>query len=118
MLACRGDTLPMTTPDDTLRAVPPGIAELRRVLRETPPHEFLNQGAQDERPLRRAARVLADDARARDAVRAERLLIELRRYWRQLPEARLLEPEVHDRMWDRLVTACIEEFYGPTDAPR
>jgi hypothetical protein len=88
-----------------------GLAELRRVLAETPPHVLLADDAQAHQPLRCLARVLADDARARDAVRAERLLIELRRMWRDLPEARHLPPEAHEQLWQRLVTACIEEFY-------
>ena len=50
-------------------------------------------------------------------MRAEHLLIELRRIWRDIPEARYLDPRAHEELWDRLVTACIEEFYrSDTDA--
>lgn len=108
----------MTPSDDSLREPSSGLTELRRVLSETPTHVLLGDGAHDEQPLRHAARALAADARTRDAVRAERLLIELRRMWRDLPEARHLEPKAHDQLWERLVTACIEEFYRTTNEPR
>ena len=101
----------MTQSDHRSRAHAPALVELRRVLTDTPSHLLQGDFAHPEQPLRRVARALADDARARDDVRAELLLIELRHLWRELPEARRLEPRTHEELWDRLVTACIEEFY-------
>ena len=95
-----------------------GFAELRRVLSDTPAHVLLTDDGRVDQPLRDVARVLADDARARDAVRAERLLIDLRRIWREIPETRFLDPKAHEELWDRLVTACVEEFYRPEDEAR
>ena len=107
----------MSQLENSSRELPTGSAELRRVLSDTPAHVLLADETGAEQPLRQAARVLADEARARDAVRAEHLLIELRRIWRDIPEARYLDPRAHEELWDRLVTACIEEFYrSDTDA--
>jgi hypothetical protein len=99
--------------DNSSHEQPSGVAELRRVLSETPARLLLAHDAQVDQPLRHVARALADDARARDAVRAERLLIDLRRIWRDIPETRTLDPQAHEELWDRLVTACIGEFYRP-----
>ena len=88
------------------------------MLTHTPAHVLLSDESQIGQPLRDVARMLAEEARARDAVRAERLLIELRHMWRDLPEARHLEPRAHEQLWQRLVTACIEEFYRLSDSPR
>ena len=104
--------------DDSPPELSSGLAELRRVLTETPPHVLLGDDARDAQPLRQAARVLANDARSHDAVRAERLLIELRRIWRELPEARHFDLRTHEQLWSRLVTACVEEFYRPANRPR
>ena len=95
-----------------------GVTRLRRAIANTPTHELLAIEDAQVQPLREIARALAAEARALDAVRAERLLIELRRVWRDLPEARRLEPQAHDELWDRLVRACIEEFYRPDANPR
>jgi hypothetical protein len=97
---------------------PPGFAELRRVLSDTPAHLLLADGGHVHQPLRDVARTLANDARARDAVRAERLLIDLRRIWHDIPEMRYLDPKSHEELWDRLVTACVEEFYRPENEAR
>ena len=67
-----------------------------------------------DRALRAVARHLAAEARLRDPVRAERLLLELRRAWRELPEVRQLADDGCRRaLWDRLVLLCCEEFYAP-----
>lgn len=95
-----------------------GFDALRRVLSDTPAQVLLARDGHLEQPLRDVARALADDARARDAVRAERLLIELRRIWRDIPETRYLDPKANEELWDRLVTACVEEFYRPGIDPR
>ena len=108
---CTAARRAMSQLENSSEELPTGSAELRRVLSDTPTHVLLAAETSAERPLRHAARALADEARARDAVRAERLLIELRRIWRDIPEARYLDPRAHEELWDRLVTACIEEFY-------
>jgi hypothetical protein len=108
----------MSQVDNSSHEHPSGFAELRRVLSDTPAHVLLASDGNVDQPLRDVARALADDARARDAVRAERLLIDLRRIWRDIPETRHLDPEAHEELWDRLVTACVEEFYRPEDEAR
>lgn len=68
-----------------------------------------------DRAIRDAARRLAAEARASDAVRAERLLIWLRSTWTQLPAVqRLTDTRARRSLWDRLVLLCCEEFYSPT----
>ncbi|HEX6598402.1 MAG TPA: hypothetical protein VF034_03710 [Gemmatimonadaceae bacterium] len=106
----------MSQADQSSHEHPAGITELRRVLSDTPARVLLTDDGHVEQPLRELARVLADHARARDAVRAERLLIDLRRTWHDIPETRHLDPQTHEQLWDRLVKACIEEFYRPDDA--
>lgn len=67
-----------------------------------------------DRAIRDAARRLACEARQRDAVRAERLLIGLRSAWMQLPAVQRLNDAVARRsLWDRVVLLCCEEFYAP-----
>lgn len=66
-----------------------------------------------DRALRGAAQRLAAEARARDAVRAECLLIDLRRAWSQLPAVQHLhDAVVKGALWDRVVLLCCEEFYA------
>ena len=67
-----------------------------------------------DRAIRDAARRLAREARERDTVRAERLLISLRSAWKQLPAVQRLSDAVTRRtLWDRVVLLCCEEFYAP-----
>jgi hypothetical protein len=66
-----------------------------------------------DRALRNAAKRLAAEARARDAVRAECLLIDLRSAWSQLPAVqRVHDAAVRRDLWDRVVLLCCEEFYA------
>ena len=95
-----------------------GIIRLRRLIANTPTAELLAQADHSSQSLRAVARAIAAEARAQDAIRAERLLIELRRVWRELPEARHLEPRAQEELWDRLVRTCIEEFYRPSAETR
>jgi hypothetical protein len=108
----------MNQPEVARAELPSGVSELRRIVANTPTYVLLQDDPHATKALRTAARALADEARAHDAVRAERLLIELRRVWRELPEARRLEPQAYEQLWERLVTACIEEFYRPANPPR
>ena len=107
----------MSQLDDIPREIPRAVADLRRVIAETPTHQLLADSHASQ-PLRTIARALAHDARSRDATRGELLVMDLRRIWRELPEARRLEPRAHEELWERLVTACIEEFYLPHGQPR
>lgn len=109
----RADTAEMSQRDTDPREGNSGITRLRRAIANTPAHVLLAIDDPREQPLREIARALAEEARAQDAVRAERLLIDLRRVWRDLPEARGLEPHAHEELWNRLVRNCIEEFYRP-----
>jgi hypothetical protein len=70
-----------------------------------------------DRALRDAVRRIADEARAKDAARAERMLITLKATWTQLPAVqRCGETRVRAALWDRLVRIGCEEFYAPVDA--
>lgn len=68
--------------------------------------------------LRDAVRLLCNEARATDPVRAERLLIALRPAWRELPGVRRLADDARRALWDHVVALCVAEFYAPTPAPR
>ena len=71
-----------------------------------------------DRALRGVARRLAAEARAADPVRAERLLVDLRRAWQGMPAVRQIPDSGPRRaLWDRLVRLCCEEFYGRATMP-
>lgn len=92
----------------------PGLRALTQVLAECGPDRLLAspRDGQVDRRLRDAARLLCDEARARDP-RAEQLLIDLKQFWVTLPTVRALPAnEVRDALWRRLVAVCVEEFYG------
>lgn len=92
-----------------------GLAALARVLDSFPADRLLGRGEARaaDRALRADTRRLAADARAADPVRAERLLTELRRAWRDLPAVRRVPDGRRGALWDRLVRLCCEEFYPP-----
>ena len=117
MASLVADVSAMNQPEDT-RAELSGVSELRRMVANTPMYVRVQEDPHAAQALRSAARALAEEARAQDAIRAERLLIDLRRIWRELPETRRLQPEAHEQLWERLVTACIEEFYRPVNPSR
>ena len=97
-------------------ATSPGLRALAEALRSRAAPALLVPGGDPS--LRSAARLLADEARAGDSVRAERLLIALRRVWCRLPEAQAVPDPERDALWDRLVLLCCEEFYaGGAGAP-
>jgi hypothetical protein len=90
------------------------LAELARVVGSHSPSRLLKPDTDAAEELHDAARLLADEARGRDPVRAERLLIGLRGAWRALPEVRRLADRQTDAaLWDRLTMLCVEEFYAP-----
>jgi hypothetical protein len=68
-------------------------------------------GAPDE-PLRAAARLLCDDARAR-GIRVEALLVSLKQAWPVVTEGEPIARAESSRLLARLVTLCVQEYYGP-----
>ena len=66
-----------------------------------------------EKRLREVARMIAGDARAR-GLRAEQMLVALKRDWPKLLERRRVPDEGNLHMLsERLVSFCIHEYYGP-----
>ena len=65
-----------------------------------------------EKRLREVARMIASDARAK-GLRAEQMLVALKRDWPKLLERRRVpgEAELH-MLCERLVTFCIVEYYA------
>lgn len=113
--------LRLVAPSDTEPTRPElsGVDALARVLAAYGPERLSGRGEtrESDRALRAAARRLAAEARTRDAVAAERLLIELRRAWRELPQMRGLGDSARRAaIWDRVVGLCCEEFYAPAAA--
>jgi len=67
-----------------------------------------------EKRLRDVARMLAADARAR-GLRAEQMLVALKRDWPKLLEHRRVPGEAElSMLCERLVTFCIVEYYAVT----
>jgi hypothetical protein len=92
------------------------LDDVGHVIAAYGPERLLGRGdgRASDRALRAAARGLAAEARARDAARAERLLLDLKRAWPALPAVQAV-PDLAARraLWDRLVLLCCEEFYAP-----
>jgi len=62
--------------------------------------------------LRQAIRLLCAEAHGR-GLQVEQLLIALKQAWRSIPEAqRIPAGGPREKLLDRLVTMCIEEFYS------
>jgi len=85
-----------------------GMLVLRRVLEE----RIRGGGSVDVATLHRSARLLCADAHAA-GLRAEQLVVALKRAWSVLPDAR---SDQHMRsgleLLDRAITLCIAEFYA------
>jgi hypothetical protein len=66
-----------------------------------------------EKRLRGVARMIAEDARAR-GLRAEQMIVAIKRDWPKLLERRRVpgEAELH-MLIERLVSFCIHEYYAP-----
>ena len=97
-----------------------GLDALRQVLATYNTDRLFGQGElrESDRALRRVVQRLAAEARAEDPARGERLVIGLRRAWRDLPEVRALgEDGRRELLWDRLVQLCCEEFYVTAGRP-
>ena len=70
------------------------------------------RGAAHDDELRHALRLLAQEAQAR-RLRAEELIIALKALWRALPEVQQATDRTEQNLLlGRLVTMCIEEYYG------
>lgn len=92
-----------------------GIDALATVIVLYGPARLLGRGDKraSDHALRGAVRRLVEEARQTDAVRGERLLIELRRVFRALPSIQRLPVDgPGGELWDRLVLLCCEEFYA------
>lgn len=100
----------MNAPD--LTPTPPSldaesVARLRAALAE-----FARDGNRTP-SLRDALRRVADEARGRQ-IRAEQLLVLLKELWSELPDVRrAVDVKEKAMLLQRLVTWCIEEYYGP-----
>jgi len=88
-----------------------GVVALRSAL------QAQLRGEWPDGALRRAIRAMCDEAH-RNGLRAEQLLVILKDAWSSLPEVARLSPGgTRERLLDRIVTMCVEEFYGPQDVP-
>jgi hypothetical protein len=86
-------------------------AALRAVLGEHVRRSALDQPLSPHR-LRRALRLLCDDARRR-GVRAEQLVVAIKQAWGSLPESRWRPGDDRGTAFlQRVVTVCIEEYYA------
>ena len=85
----------------------PGL--LRQSLRGVLADERYEDSDEDE--LRVAVRAVCERAR-QDGVRAEHLLIVLKESWRDLPEQAEIPRFAADEALARVVSACINEYYG------
>jgi hypothetical protein len=93
-------------PDDTSIVSASAAVALWRVLNALRDGWFL------EKRLRGVARMIAEDARAR-GLRAEQMLVALKRDWPRLLESRRVPDEASLRVLaERLVSFCILEYYG------
>ena len=86
-----------------------GVDALRDVLRR-----YARQGGSSlsDAEWRAPARLMCDDARAR-GVRVEELLVGLKRVWPTLIEPERIQRLESSHLLSRLVTLCVEEYYGP-----
>ena len=98
---------------------PTGLDALSRVIAAYGPDRLSGRGhaRASDRALRDAVRQLTREARARDSVRAERLIIELRESWPHLPGLVRSGVGARRALWDRVVTLCCKEFYRGDDEP-
>lgn len=105
---------PAPHPDATLpprMASGPGVVALRCAL------QAQLRGEWPDGALRRALRLMCDEAH-RNGLRAEQLLVVVKDAWRSLPEvSQLPTGGTRERLLSRVVTMCIEEFYGGQEPP-
>jgi hypothetical protein len=60
--------------------------------------------------LQRAMRVLCEEAR-RQGMRAEELIILFKKTWQARPELQRMSREETSRLFDSVVTMCVEQYY-------
>lgn len=82
---------------------------LRRAFQSCTPDGSLPS---DDDHWRACARAICGDARTRGA-RIEELIISLKRAWATLPDVERVPRQDRARLLSRLVTLCVEEYYGP-----
>ena len=93
-------------PTETTLVSPSATVGLWRVLNAMREGWFL------EKRLRDVARMIAGDARAK-GLRAEQMLVALKRDWPKLLERRRVPGEAElSMLCERLVTFCIVEYYA------
>lgn len=77
--------------------------------------EALRAGAVEQScdvALRRAVQIVCREARRTD-MRVEHLLVTMKTAWQHLPEVRALPfGASRSRLLDRVISMCIEEYYG------
>jgi hypothetical protein len=102
----------MTVPDPTPLPPPLGALSQRTSVALHDALARYSMGTEDAVALRCALRDVAAEAQARDVSAAE-LLIAFKALWRSLPAVRdTSDPVLRARLLERLVTICIEEYYG------
>ena len=102
----------MTVPDPTPLPPPLGALSMETSAALHAALARYSTGAEDAAALRGALRRVAEEAHARDVSAAE-LLIAFKSLWRSLPAVRdTSDPMLRARLLERLVTICIEEYYG------
>jgi len=66
----------------------------------------------DSSDLATTMRELCAAAR-QQGLRAEELIVMFKRTWAERPELRTMSREETSRLFDAVVTMCVEEYYGP-----
>ena len=101
------ETMPDQAPETTFMSESATVG-IWRVLNAMRDGWFL------EKRLREVARMIAADARAR-GLRAEQMLVAIKRDWPKLLEHRRVPGEAElSMLCERLVTFCIVEYYAVT----
>jgi hypothetical protein len=68
--------------------------------------------ATDDAELRRALRAMSEEARA-ESLHVEQVIVTLKRVWESLPEVRRAsDRQEQNRVLERVVTLCIQEYYS------
>ena len=97
-----------TPPPAALSALPAdALTQMREAM-----IAYLEQPGDSAASLRSALRAISAEAQARQ-LRAEHLIIALKQVWHSVPDVqRAATREEQDRLLDRLITVCIEEYYS------
>ena len=68
------------------------------------------EGGADNPELRRAMMALCEEAR-RQGMRAEELIVLFKKTWQARPELQRMSREETSRLFDSVVTMCVEQYY-------